>query len=42
MFLADASPFLNRDVTHGALLVMFLLGLMVAHLLTKGKEKSSE
>ena len=37
MFLADASPFLDRDVTGGAAIVMFLLGIFVAHLLTRRK-----
>ena len=38
MFLADASPFLDRDVTHGAMLVVFLLGVFVSHLLYRSKE----
>lgn len=38
MFLADASPFLDRDVTYGAMLLVFLLGVFVSHLLVRGKE----
>ena len=42
LFLADASPFLDRDVTNGAALVVFLLGMFVSHLLLKKADNGQE
>ena len=42
MYNDGASPFLDRDVTNGASLLVFILGLLLAIYLFKDKETESE
>ena len=37
MFLADASPFLDRDTTYGTCLLVLLLGVAFAYYITRDK-----
>ncbi len=40
MFIADASPFLDRDVTYGAMILVFLLGVGVSYLISRRNESN--
>lgn len=39
MFISEASPFLDRDITYGTAIVVLLLGVGFALYLTRKKDK---